>query len=150
MTRINMGVFPHELCDKHLVAEYRELPRVRALASQYVRTKRTLEPRVFCLGEGHVTYFVDRGKYLHERWEALRSEMIYRGFKPQLDWRPWPLQFLGKMPTEKEFQEARAIVIVRLIDRLPKPVVWSKRDPPDWVVGGIRIDDVTSTIRATR
>lgn len=91
MTRINAGIPPRCLCDQHLVAEYRELPRIHPLA-----VKRASEgdytspvPR-FKLGKGHMLFFVDKGVYLERRWLALIDEMRTRGFATNLIWRPWP------------------------------------------------------------
>lgn len=81
MTRINC-VSPSELVDKHLLAEYRELPRVFALA----RAPRSGEafPSEYTLGRGHVTFFYDKLGYLANRHSQLVKEMLRRGFKPSM------------------------------------------------------------------
>ena len=75
MTRINL-VPPAELCDKHLLAEYRELPRVFALARDCPDA-----PREYKLGAGHVKFFYDKLGFLQERFGALVEECLRRGFK---------------------------------------------------------------------
>lgn len=86
MTRINV-VPPSELTDKHLVAEYRELPRVLRRAVLAIESGK--EPSDFkiaehyLLGKGHETFFIDKCEFLWLRWNNLRSEMIHRGMKPQ-------------------------------------------------------------------
>jgi len=61
MTRINV-VHPRELVDKHLLAEYRELPRVFALAHSWWMQGGNPNklPIQYTLGEGHVWRSVTR------------------------------------------------------------------------------------------
>ena len=79
MTRINV-VPVTELCDKHLVAEYRELPRVFALARPCNDA-----PTKYTLGAGHVKFFYDKLGWLLARQKSLIAEMKRRGFKPTHD-----------------------------------------------------------------
>lgn len=85
MTRINC-VPPRELTAKHLVAEYREIMRVPALArAAWLRGEQPdnrLNPRQYTLGTGHVRFFYTRLTYISLRFRALRNEMIRRGYKP--------------------------------------------------------------------
>ncbi|OXE37524.1 MAG: endonuclease V [Phenylobacterium zucineum] len=85
MTRINV-VPPAELHSKHLVAEYRELPRVFALVrAAHERGERpgTINaPARYTLGRGHVKFFYDKLGWLTRRQKALIDEMIARGYKP--------------------------------------------------------------------
>lgn len=79
MTRINCGVAPAELPDKILLAELREIKRV----PNAIRNRRySLNgiPEEFTLGTGHVKFFYDKLEYLYERYQALRSEALNRGF----------------------------------------------------------------------
>jgi hypothetical protein len=83
MTRINC-VPPAELHDKHLLAEYRELPRVFKLA--YAAYKRgeepTTHPQEYTMGKGHVKFFYTRLGYLAKRFDTIYLEMVSRGWKP--------------------------------------------------------------------
>lgn len=86
MTRIN--VIPvHELHTKHLVAEYRELPRVFALilaAQMRGETPATINaPKEYVLGTGHVKFFYDKVLYLARRFDQLVTEMLHRGYNPK-------------------------------------------------------------------
>lgn len=85
MTRINC-VPPTELHHKHLVAEYRELPRVFALANASWQRGETPDdkrnPTNYVLGSGHVRFFYPRLGYLKLRFAALVSEMRARGYQP--------------------------------------------------------------------
>ena len=85
MTRINC-IPPDELITRHLVAEYRELPRVFALVRASIARgevpEDTKNPREYRLGTGHVLFFYGRLGYLAKRQTALVAEMQKRGFKP--------------------------------------------------------------------
>jgi deoxyribonuclease (pyrimidine dimer) len=75
MTRINV-VPVAELCDKHLLAEYRELPRVFKLATPYRKL-----PERYTLGKGHVIFFYNKLGYLATRFVEIVNEAKKRGFK---------------------------------------------------------------------
>ena len=77
MTRINC-VPPAELTDKHLLAEYRELPRVFKLA----RSGNDI-PGDYRMGAGHVKFFYDKLGYLKRRQESIIKECLRRGFNIQ-------------------------------------------------------------------
>jgi deoxyribonuclease (pyrimidine dimer) len=80
MTRINV-VPVQELQREHLVAEYKEIVRVFALArsAQYELHKKKI-PNEYTLGTGHVLYFYDKLKYITERYNSLCTEMKHRGY----------------------------------------------------------------------
>lgn len=86
MTRINC-VPVTELSDKHLLAEYRELPRVYPLAfkawqrGDLYRSPSDL-PSCYTLGKGHVKFFYVRLGYLTGRYRSLVHELKQRGFNP--------------------------------------------------------------------
>jgi hypothetical protein len=80
MTRINAGIPPSTLCDQHLIAEYRELPRMVAFAH-----KRQDAPDVpFTLNRGHMVSCVRYGAYLADRHACIIHEMKRRGFNPAI------------------------------------------------------------------
>ncbi|ADK73457.1 endonuclease V N-glycosylase UV repair enzyme [Roseobacter phage RDJL Phi 1] len=85
MTRINC-VPVEELTGPHLVAEYRELPRVfklmRAAQARGENIRDPRNPRRYVLGTGHVRFFYDKGLYLLRRQKALVAEMQRRGYNP--------------------------------------------------------------------
>lgn len=92
MTRINT-VDPVELCDQHLWAEYRELPRI---PNAILHKRISLEdvPEKYTVrtegnpdgGKGHVRFFVDKLDWLYWRYMALMSELRRRGFDPKNHW----------------------------------------------------------------
>ena len=117
MTRINC-IPVTELHYKHLVAEYRELPRVFGLARYTAQA-----PKEYTLGKGHVLFFYDKLAWLYYRQCGLYDEMKRRGYKPTYNpdslfaqyyvrkhhlWNEWA-------PTP----EAIAINRQRLAERLP-------------------------------
>lgn len=79
MSRINTGVAPAELPDKILLAELREIKRIPN-AIRNGRYSLNGIPEEFTLGTGHVKFFYDKLEYLYERYQALRSEALDRGF----------------------------------------------------------------------
>lgn len=85
MTRINC-IPPAELTRQHLVAEYRELPRIFALVREAIargeRPEDRRNPREYTLGTGHVRFFYARLGYLVRRQRLLIAEMQARGYRP--------------------------------------------------------------------
>ena len=81
MTRINC-VPVEELSRQHLVAEYRELPRVFALARKAAERRDIKLIEHYTLGKGHVLFFYTRLAYLARRHAELVREMQRRGYKP--------------------------------------------------------------------
>lgn len=80
MTRINC-VPVETLHNKHLLAEYRELPRVFALARNYLSSNRQISlPECYTMGQGHVTFFYDKLEYLYNRQIELICELKLRNF----------------------------------------------------------------------
>lgn len=81
MTRINC-VPVQELSGPHLVAEYRELPRVFALAKKAALRGSFVQPGTYTLGKGHLLFFYTRLGYLARRHVDLIDEMKRRGYNP--------------------------------------------------------------------
>lgn len=118
MTRINV-VPVTELCDKHLLAEYRELPRVFKLARTCPEA-----PLEYTLGSGHVKFFYNKLTFLIRRYKQLVEECQSRGFRvnyteslerlPDVD--PPDELFNDYIPTK----EALHINRERIADRISK------------------------------
>ena len=85
MTRINI-IEPSELTDQHLIAEYREITMVPGSLNRTLNSKvgyrEDRVPKRFTLNSGHVYFFYNKGKYLHNRYTRLINEMKRRGFSP--------------------------------------------------------------------
>lgn len=84
MTRINC-IPPNELTDKHLLAEYRELPRVFRLSARWRYYEPPALPTKYTLGKGHVKFFYDKLKYCINRQHEIVREMKARGFNPKFN-----------------------------------------------------------------
>ena len=82
MTRINVGILPKELSNKHLIAEHREIKRIPNCVSKG-RYNMNNKPNRFKLGEGHVKFFYDKLSYLKDRYVLLYTECMRRGFNVQ-------------------------------------------------------------------
>lgn len=80
MTRINL-IPAEELSDQHLLAEYRELPRI---VNAVIKGKAIFKniPDSYRLGNGHVKFFYNKIRFLSERFKQIYLEMKFRGFNP--------------------------------------------------------------------
>jgi len=88
MTRINC-VPPEELSRQHLLAEWREMPRVFSLADKaYPQRDKLMAPGRYTLGPGHVKFFYQRLGYCSRRFFQLKAEMLRRGYVPGFDYPP--------------------------------------------------------------
>lgn len=87
MTRINL-VDPEVLSNKHLVAEYHELPRIFGLCRKRVNAgtmHKVKIPTRYTMGTGHVVFFYDKLQFLVNRYNLLQKEMFRRGYKARYD-----------------------------------------------------------------
>lgn len=83
MTRINL-IEPSELSVKHLVAEYRELPRIFSLVKAAIargeQPNDVRNPTIYVLGTGHCRFFYNKLSWLRKRFLVLVTEMQHRGY----------------------------------------------------------------------
>jgi deoxyribonuclease (pyrimidine dimer) len=80
MTRINL-VKPSELTDQHLLAEYRELPRVFWIVKKKLQENKEINPwNQFTLWTWHVIFFYDKLLFLEKRFKNISLECKKRGF----------------------------------------------------------------------
>jgi deoxyribonuclease (pyrimidine dimer) len=129
MTRINI-IPPKELHDQHLVAEYRELFMVgsslaRSLVSPHWEKNKLKWPIEFTLNKGHVSFFYDKGEYLHLRYLSLIAEMKRRGMNPDPERvfkrHQWPDELFNDWVPSVEDQ---AIVRERIALRISQKPDW--------------------------
>ena len=81
MTRINCGIKPALLSNKHLLAEHREIKRIPNYVSKnYSKIDKRSIPTKFSLGNGHVKFFYNKLQYLLNRYTSIYDECILRGF----------------------------------------------------------------------
>ena len=123
MTRINL-VPVKELADQHLMAEYRELPRVFGAVRKHVQDGKAKSSfkinNTYILGTGHVTFFYDKLLYLKNRHKALVTECLRRGININNtevnDISDLPLEFCNNYePTDNEISISRERIIEKLV-----------------------------------
>jgi len=143
MTRINVGIPPRELTDKHLIAEHRELKRIPNVVAKG-RCNLNNIPARFSLGKGHVSFFYDKLGYLKERYIDLYNECIARGFNVRsylVSWDSVPTELMNSYtPTEEDVR----IIRERIADRLANPIAKQKKDG---LQGNVRADGEERTSR---
>lgn len=119
MTRINCGIPPAELTDKHLLAEHREIVRIPNCVAKG-RYSLKGQPAEFKLGAGHVKFFYDKLKYLFKRYQQIYKECVKRGFNVTYFGDAWdnvPKElYKDYKPTERD----QEIIRVRIEERLLK------------------------------
>jgi len=88
MTRINV-VPVQELSRQHLIAEYRELPRIFNLVKAAIERGELpndrKNPVEYCLGTGHCRFFYDKLGFLYQRQADICREMRRRGYQVSYD-----------------------------------------------------------------
>ncbi len=125
MTRINV-VAVEELCDQHLLAEFRELTRI---PNCILKGRYSLDgiPSEYTLGQGHVKFFYDKLMWLFHRYAELYNECRARGFNVQWifpDLTAFPSKLVGHWSvTEK----AVSINKARIEERMPAKARWTGR-----------------------
>lgn len=80
MTRINL-VDPAVLTNAHLMAEYRELPRIfTTVAKDPIYASAVQKPQHYVLGKGHVIFFYDKLHWLVKRYNNLYHTLVARDY----------------------------------------------------------------------
>lgn len=129
MTRINI-IPVEQLSDQHLIAEYRELPRV---LKQQISTVNA--PSTYKLGTGHVKWAKKHSKYVTNRYIKLVDEMKYRGFKTNFTTPPEDIynkQGMDYVVSKSDIEINRARIKAKY-NQKPDYYKWSKRNPPEWL-----------------
>lgn len=128
MTRINL-VPVEELADQHLMAEYRELPRMAAFATKTVKKLSDI-PKKFTLNAGHMTFFLNKGTYLEERHKEIVDELKRRGYKLSIE-EPFEMNRRFRQddtwePTVEEIETSRERIREKL-EMKPSFYRWSRK-----------------------
>ena len=118
MTRVNC-VPVQELTKEHLIAEYKELPRIAKLAlSRFEKDPNYQPPPTYRLNKGHMLFFVDKGGWLAKRHKELVTEMISRGYNvnfPEYPIHVHPKSWMGNWdPTPEAIAISRERIHLRL------------------------------------
>ena len=81
MTRINSNIPVKKLSDEHLLAEHREIKRLPSCLRKAIQCKSINKiPNQFTLGTGHVKFFLDKQKFIYNRYKEIYQELLNRGF----------------------------------------------------------------------
>ena len=133
MTRINV-VPVKELCNKHLFAEWREMPRlVKNLESSLNRKSKPFSvdeiPTEYVFGKGHVKFFYNKFKFLHLRYQQLTAELLERGYNLTIMdcgyFKSVPEEFFNDwVPSLEDMKINRQ----RILEKMPKQPKWVKVD----------------------
>lgn len=127
MTRINLTPV-EELMDQHLMAEYRELPRVFGAVLKRVAERKSFNdiPKEFCLGTGHVKFFYDKIGFLYLRQNAIINECFKRGINianTHVNVADIPLRFMNDfVPSEADIALSQS----RLDEKIAMKPHWYK------------------------
>jgi len=118
MTRVNCGIPPAELTDKHLLAEHREIVRIPNCVAKG-RYSMKGQPKEFKLGTGHVKFFYDKLLYLFKRYQEIYQECVKRGFNVTYFGGAWdnaPKELLNDYkPTKRDKEIIRDRIKERLL-----------------------------------
>jgi len=128
VTRINL-IPVRELSDQHLMAEYRELPRMAHFAGKTKQRKEDI-PVSFTLNKGHMTFFLDKAEFLEQRHAEIVEECLRRGIKIKNTDRfkmPRTFEQSDWVPTEEEINVSRERIHEKLAMK-PFFYKWSKND----------------------
>ena len=113
------------------MAEYRELPMVNAALSRSLSSKsgvdRTSLPPKYTLNRGHVKFFYDKGAFLYDRYNALISCLLERGYKINPNDRvvKWDhFKDNGLFNSWEPDEAAHAINVERLLERVAAKTTW--------------------------
>lgn len=140
MTRINL-VPVQELADQHLMAEYRELPRIFGAVRKHVQAEKNVKDfkiaPYYLLGTGHVTFFYDKLKFLANRHYDLVLECLRRGINISNtginDISDIPDEWCGEyLPSTSEIELSRSRIIEK-IQAKPDFYRWTSSVKPQWV-----------------
>ena len=82
MTRINAFIPPANLCDKHLLAEHRELKRIPNQINKW-NYNLDWQPKNYTLWKGHCKFFYNKLQFLKNRYIELYKECLNRWFNIQ-------------------------------------------------------------------
>lgn len=123
MTRINANIPVENLVDKHLFVEFREITRVPAQLRKRLNSGKGLPanmPQKLKLGSGHQSFFLDKGEFLHKRYNALRDELYRRNYmiNAYFDWEDFYSDCPDYYNDYEMSIEENEILIERLTEKL--------------------------------
>lgn len=127
--RINL-VDPKELSDQHLISEYMES---KVVMKNIEKGKYKMEklPKNFCLGAGHIKFFLDKQFFLGRRNYLLWIEMKARGFNPKgMPNHYYRTTYLSDWKPSKKDIELSRNRIIESYKKKPDFYKWTRREKP--------------------
>jgi hypothetical protein len=138
MTRVNFGISPKNLSDEHLLSEHREIKRICKIFKKRIANGNIENiPEKFCLGKGHVLFFLNKGKMTLKRYKEIRKECLMRKFNVSDFSNSWDIYKDNKkyfLEGRESYDEEKSILRERLIlkIKLSKKKYWHyKRERVD-------------------
>lgn len=122
---------PWFLTDQHLMAERRELRMIPPLLKKRVASNIPLMqgiPERYCLGVGHMLFWLDKMGYLAHRFDCLTQEMFRRGFNPNEEL-TFDLETAKVVGVDKDWEplpDDYDVIVTRLRERIEKRFTWYK------------------------
>jgi len=116
MVRINL-IHPRYLTDQHLIAEYNEILMFLAYVQRHPNNN--YKVKRFVLGKGHMRFFKDKLFYIKRRHDAIRGEMLARGYKASkiIDLSIYPKELINDWnPTSEDL----VIIKHRIVEKIEK------------------------------
>jgi len=124
MTRVNSAIPVKLLCDELLLAEHREIKRLPKVLEKSLRARRLCKiPETFVLGPGHVKFFMDKMKFVKQRYIDIHNECVRRGFAVQ----DYSSSFENILPEYMNDYEPTSQEHALLIDRVSTRIKESKK-----------------------
>lgn len=121
MTRINVGIPVECLSNEHLLAEHREIKRITDFFEKRLKINKFDDiPETFTLGNGHVKFFLDKGRFTLKRYLLLYNECVRRGFNVENYSKNWTV-YKNKTIFCKDYIPSnidKSLLIERISERL--------------------------------
>ena len=120
MTRINSNISVKKLSDEHLLAEHREIKRLPSCLRKAIQCKSINKiPNQFTLGVGHIKFFLDKQKFIYNRYKEIYQELLNRGFNIEdysNNWKEFinTKYFNDYVPTIEEYNLLKQRIIERI------------------------------------
>lgn len=115
--RINAGIPVKNLSDEHLRAEELEISMLPGFYNKVWKDKSSI-PSQFTLGQGHISFFMNKKSWTLKRYQELHNECLRRGFSikdKSWKWNEWDSkEDIVYTPTSRDNQIVKDRIISKL------------------------------------